>query len=150
MPSSQDLHPDIQQLIKEVIRERGRENVPAIGLLPSEDFTAALVAFSQRYESRIDQSHGAPDPDQLIRSNAPLDTTPAQRIPVQGSAFNAMITLMAKTDHFWFGCEKKKLGWEVSARLPLVMDETTAKNQATELARRLGISDPLTWELCSN
>jgi len=57
-----------------------------------------------------------------------------------------MIRLIAKTNRALFVCEKKVDGWEVSARLPLVMDETTAKNRAAELAHQLGITEPLKWE----
>ena len=149
MSPKQDLHPDIKHLIEEFIRNGGRENVPAIALPSPDDFTGALTALSL-HESQIDLFHGATGADQLIVSNAPLDTTPARRLTSERDVFSTMITLIAKTDHFWFGCEKKRLGWEVSARLPLVIDEPTAKNQATELAKRLGISDPLIWEPCPN
>ena len=137
MPSPrQDLHCDIKELVEEP--------------MPPDKFVAAFAAFSQLSESRIDQSHGSPGLDQSIASNVPLDTTPALRRPAERVAFNATITLMAKTDEFSFCCEKKHFGWEVSARLPLVINETTAKNQATELAKRLGIPDPLIWEPCLN
>ena len=85
---------------------RNQENAPAIARPSPDDFTGALTALSL-HESQIDLFHGATGTEQLIVINAPLDTTPARRLTSERDVFSTMITLIAKTDHFWFGCEKK-------------------------------------------
>ena len=47
---AQDLSPEIHQLIDAIVHVFARKNVPALVVLPANDFASARAAFSQRLE----------------------------------------------------------------------------------------------------